>query len=412
MTDRRRTDPSGPESSKHITAIVIDDSAVVRKHLADTLTAGGIEVIATAGDPLFAWPKMEACWPDVIVLDVEMPHMDGITFLRKVMAERPTPVVMCSTLTAAGATTTLQALAEGAVAFVTKPKLGLRDFLTDSTNGLVAAVRSAAGANVRMLRPRTTTPAASTTSAPTAPPEAARGALEPTGRAAPAMSAERHSEFGTGAAFNSALAPLSALSGSAMDEATDRVIAIGSSTGGVQAIEAVLTALPRTTPGVVIVQHMPEAFTGAFAARLSGLCEMEVKEARDGDLVIEGQVLIAPGGRHMQLMRSGAQYVVAVRDGPLVNRHKPSVDVLFKSVAHCAGRNAIGVILTGMGDDGARGLLEMRRAGAATAAQDEASSVVWGMPREAIRLDAADNVLALGDVAHWLGSVSQATLSS
>ncbi len=405
MTNRRQADPKGPESSKHITAIVIDDSAVVRKHLADTLTAGGIEVIATAGDPLFAWPKMEACWPDVIVLDVEMPRMDGITFLRKVMAERPTPVVMCSTLTAAGATTTLQALAEGAVAFVTKPKLGLRDFLTDSTNGLVAAVRSAAGANVRMLRPRTVPPV-STTPAPT------RGTTNLTGAAPPQRFGAPHPESGTFAASNSALAPLSTLNASAMDETTDRVIAIGSSTGGVQAIEAVLTALPRTTPGVVIVQHMPEAFTDAFAARLSGLCEMEVKEARDGDRVIEGRVLIAPGGRHMQLMRSGAQYVVAVRDGPLVNRHKPSVDVLFKSVAHCAGRNAIGVILTGMGDDGARGLLEMRRAGAATAAQDEASSVVWGMPREAIRLDAADDVLALGDVAHWLGSVSQATLSS
>jgi two-component system chemotaxis response regulator CheB len=404
MALRQNLDLNVPESSRHITAIVIDDSAVVRKHLADTLTAGGIEVIATAGDPLFAWPKMEACWPDVIVLDVEMPRMDGITFLRKVMAERPTPVVMCSTLTAAGATTTLQALAEGAVAFVTKPKLGLRDFLTDATNGLVAAVRSAAGANVRMLGPRTV-PAVSMTPAPT------RGALNLTGAARPQRLGTPHPESGTNAALNSALAPLSTLNASAMDETTDRVIAIGSSTGGVQAIEAVLTALPRTTPGVVIVQHMPEAFTGAFAARLSGLCEMEVKEARDGDRVIEGRVLIAPGGRHMQLMRSGAQYIVAVRDGPLVNRHKPSVDVLFKSVAHCAGRNAIGVILTGMGDDGARGLLEMRRAGAATAAQDEASSVVWGMPREAIRLDAADDVLALGEVALWLGRASQATLA-
>ncbi len=404
MALRRNLDLNVPESSRHITAIVIDDSAVVRKHLADTLTAGGIEVIATAGDPLFAWPKMEACWPDVIVLDVEMPRMDGITFLRKVMAERPTPVVMCSTLTAAGATTTLQALAEGAVAFVTKPKLGLRDFLTDSTNGLVAAVRSAAGANVRMLRPRTV-PAVPMTPAPT------RGAMNLTGAARPQRLGTPHPESGTNAALKSALAPLSTLNASAMDETTDRVIAIGSSTGGVQAIEAVLTALPRTTPGVVIVQHMPEAFTGAFAARLSGLCEMEVKEARDGDRVIEGRVLIAPGGRHMQLMRSGAQYIVAVRDGPLVNRHKPSVDVLFKSVAHCAGRNAIGVILTGMGDDGARGLLEMRRAGAATAAQDEASSVVWGMPREAIRLDAADDVIALGEVALWLGRASQATLA-
>ena len=358
-------------SDKKITAIVVDDSAVVRKHLADTLTAGGIEVIATAGDPLFAWPKMEARWPDVIVLDVEMPRMDGISFLRKVMAERPTPVVMCSTLTAAGATTTLQALAEGAVSFVTKPKLGLRDFLLDPSNGLVAAVRAAAQAKVRQLVP------------------AAAHASAANKVNKPAVNWAAPSQHG------------------ALDETTERLIAIGSSTGGVQAIERVLTALPRTTPGIVIVQHMPESFTAAFASRLNNLCEMDVKEASDGDRVMPGRVLLAPGGRHMQLVRSGAQYLVVVRDGPLVNRHKPSVDVLFKSVAHHAGRNALGVILTGMGDDGARGLLEMRQAGARTAAQDEASCVVFGMPREAIRLGAADDVVALGDMAAWLGRVHQ-----
>jgi two-component system chemotaxis response regulator CheB len=357
---------------KKITAIVVDDSAVVRRHLSDTLTAGGIEVIATAGDPLFAWPKMEARWPDVIVLDVEMPRMDGISFLRKVMAERPTPVVMCSTLTAAGATTTMQALAEGAVSFVTKPKIGLRDFLGDPSNGLVAAVRAAANANVRPLvrRPAAAAPGP-------AAPNLASGAAMPVRVPTP-------------------------LAGRALHETTDRVIAIGSSTGGVQAIETVITALPRTTPGIVIVQHMPEAFTAAFAERLNGLCEMEVKEARDGDRVLPGRVLIAPGARHMQLARSGAQYVVVVRDGPLVNRHKPSVDVLFKSVAHSAGRNAVGVILTGMGDDGARGLLEMRQAGATTAAQDEATSVVFGMPREALRMGAASLALPLHGVAQWL----------
>ena len=358
-------------ADKKITAIVVDDSAVVRKHLADTLTAGGIDVIATAGDPLFAWPKMEARWPDVIVLDVEMPRMDGISFLRKVMAERPTPVVMCSTLTAAGATTTLQALAEGAVSFVTKPKLGLRDFLLDPSNGLVAAVRAAAQAKVQHLVPA-----------------AAQG---------------------SGARVVNKVAltrPVPSQSG-ALDETTERLIAIGSSTGGVQAIERVLTALPRTTPGIVIVQHMPESFTAAFAGRLNKLCEMDVKEACDGDRVMPGRVLLAPGGRHMQLVRSGAQYLVQVRDGPLVNRHKPSVDVLFKSVAHHAGRNALGVILTGMGDDGARGLLEMRQAGARTAAQNEASCVVFGMPREAIRLGAAVEVLPLDGVAAWLGQVQQ-----
>jgi two-component system, chemotaxis family, protein-glutamate methylesterase/glutaminase len=347
-------------TDKRITAFVVDDSAVVRTHLADTLTAGGIEVLGSASDPLFAWPKLQARWPDVIVLDVEMPRMDGISFLRQIMAERPTPVVMCSTLTAQGATTTMQALAEGAVSFVTKPKLGLRDFLTDPGNGLVASVRAAAQARVRALVPQ-----AARAAAPVARP------------------------------------PLPAPSASALAETTERIIAIGSSTGGVQAIETVLRELPRTTPGIVIVQHMPETFTGAFATRLNGLCAMEVREAKDGDRVIPGRVLIAPGGRHMQLQRSGAQYVVTVRDGPLVNRHKPSVDVLFKSVAQHAGANAVGVILTGMGDDGARGLLEMRRAGAPTAAQDEASCVVYGMPREAARLGAAGNVLPLAGIAGW-----------
>ena len=371
--------PAIPASSaqRPITAIVVDDSAVVRKHLADLLIAGGIDVIATASDPLFAWPKMAARWPDVVVLDVEMPRMDGISFLRQIMAERPTPVVMCSTLTEKGAATTLQALSEGAVSFVTKPKLGLRDFLGDPSNGLVAAVRAAAASNTRAMRPRTAPAAA----APTA-----------TSMAAVPMAA---------------LAPKAALG--AMAVTTDRLIAIGASTGGVQAIEAVLTALPRTTPGIVIVQHMPERFTGAMAARLNEMCTMEVKEAVDGDRVIDGRVLIAPGGRHMQLHRSGAQYQVSVRDGPLVNRHKPSVDVLFKSVAQCAGANALGVLLTGMGEDGARGLREMRDAGARTAAQDEASSVVFGMSREAIRLGAAEAVLPLSQVSTWLMQQSRQT---
>ncbi len=353
-------------AGKPITAIVVDDSAVVRKHLTELLTAGGIEVIATAQDPLFAWTKMQSRWPDVVVLDVEMPRMDGITFLRQIMAERPTPVVMCSTLTAAGATTTMQALAEGAVSFVTKPKIGLREFLDDGSNGLVAAVRAAARANVGAGRSRP---------APR-PAEAAQVA-----RAAPVRPLVTHG---------------------AMAETTDRLIAIGSSTGGVQAIETVLRALPRTAPGVIIVQHMPEKFTGAFATRLDGLCQMEVREAQDGDRVIAGRVLIAPGARHLKLLRSGAQYVVSVKDGPLVNRHKPSVDVMFRSVAQCAGANAVGAILTGMGDDGARGLLEMRQAGAPTVAQDESSSVVFGMPKAAIQLGAVRDVLHLQDIAAWL----------
>lgn len=350
-----------------IKAFVVDDSAVVRQHLAQTLVKGGIEVVGTAADPLFAWPKMTAAWPDVIVLDVEMPRMDGISFLRKIMAERPTPVVMCSTLTEQGCETTMQALAAGAVSFVTKPKSGLRDFLGDRGNGLVEAVKAAARANLGAFRQAAMAP-------------------RPAVRAAPAVGSS------TGA----------------MAVTTDRVVAIGVSTGGVQSTEVVLRQLDRTAPGIVMVQHMPEKFTASFAARLNTVCDLEVMEARDGDRVLNGRVLIAPGGRHMQLRRSGAQYVVEVRDGPLVNHHKPSVDVLFRSVAACAGRNALGIIMTGMGDDGARGLLEMRHAGAVTAAQDEASCVVFGMPAEAIRMGAAQDVVGLQDIAGWM--VRQAAL--
>ena len=363
--------------STAIKAMIVDDSAVVRKHLADLLEAAGIQVIATAADPLFALPKMRAQWPDVLVLDVEMPRMDGITFLQQLMAERPTPVVMCSTLTEAGCETTLQALAAGAVSFVTKPKLGLRDFLEDRSNGLVEAVRAAAKANLRALVRSS------------APPVRAPAASGPT----PAPRAMRP-------------APLAGAG--AMALTTDRVIALGLSTGGVQTLEVLMRALPGTLPGMVVVQHMPAQFTGALAARLNRLSELEVTEARDGDRVINGRVLIAPGGKHLSLKRSGAQYVVEVRDGPLINHHRPSVDVLFRSVARCAGRNAVGMILTGMGDDGARGLREMREAGAATAAQDEASSVVFGMPREAIKLGAAQQVLALDQAAAWLQRASQA----
>jgi len=358
-------------ASSRITAAVVDDSAVVRKHLTDLLTAGGIEVLFTAGDPLFAWPKLQARWPDVIVLDVEMPRMDGISFLRQIMATRPTPVVMCSTLTAAGAATTLQALAEGAVAFVTKPTIGLRDFLGDPANGLVAAVRSAAQARMSAVA-RPGQPPAPTAARP-APLPAQVVPTAPTASVAPILG-----------------------------QTTERILAIGASTGGVQAIERVLMALPRTAPGVLIVQHMPAQFTSAFAERLNSLCAMDVREAADGDRVMAGRVLIAPGGRHMQLRRSGAQYTVSVRDGPLVNRHRPSVDVLFRSVAQQAGRNAAAVLLTGMGDDGARGLLEVRQAGAATAAQDEHSCVVFGMPRAAIELGAAASTLPLDQVGPWL----------
>ncbi len=347
------------------TAFVVDDSAVVRQFLTEALASGGVQVLGSASDPLFAWTKMQTRWPDVIVLDVEMPRMDGITFLRKVMSERPTPVVMCSTLTERGCETTLQALAAGAVGFVTKPKIGLRDFLADRSNGLVTAVKAAARANLRAL--------------PAAPPGA-----------------------GASASAGADAAALSRAAPRALAATTDRVVAIGISTGGVQSIEPVLRALDRTCPGIVMVQHMPAGFTAAMAARLNAMVDVEVLEARDGDRVLNGRVLIAPGGRHLTLRRSGAQYQVQVRDGPLINHHRPSVDVLLRSVAQCAGRNAIGIVMTGMGDDGARGLLEMRHAGAITAAQDEASCVVYGMPAEALRHGGARDVVALHDIAGWI----------
>jgi two-component system chemotaxis response regulator CheB len=370
----------------NIQVMIVDDSAVVRKHLSDLLTAAGIEVIATAADPLFALPKMRARWPDVLVLDVEMPRMDGISFLRQLMAERPTPVVMCSTLTEAGCETTLQALAAGAVSFVTKPKLGLRAFLEDSSNGLVEAVRAAAGANLGAVM------------AGSKAVTAARAARSVTSSAPPL--------HGAASAGSNGAAPARPRS-DAMALTTDRVIALGLSTGGVQSLERVLPSLPRTLPGMVVVQHMPEKFTAQFAARLDRICEVEVVEARNGDRVINGRVLIAPGGRHLRLKRNGAQYVAEVMDGPLINHHRPSVDVLFRSVAQCAGANAVGLIMTGMGDDGARGLREMRDAGATTAAQDEASSIVYGMPKEALRLGAAETVLGLDAIAPWLVQVSQ-----
>lgn len=342
-----------------IKVMVIDDSAVVRQVVTGILESDpGLEVIGACADPIFASERMKIRWPDVILLDVEMPRMDGITFLKKLMQEHPTPVVICSTLTEAGAATSVEALSAGAVTIVTKPKVGLKQFLSESAVELTNVVRHAARVNV--------------------------------GRLAARSKQERI------AAKNSADVMLAAPTATrAMSQTTEQIIAIGTSTGGTQALEAVLTALPAVCPGIVVVQHMPPQFTGAFAARLNGLCEIGVREAKDNDRVVPGSALIAPGGKHMMLKRSGAQYYVEVREGPAVNRHCPSVDVLFRSVAKCAGRNALGVIMTGMGDDGARGLKEMRDAGAHTVAQDEASCVVFGMPKEAIKLDAADRVVPL-----------------
>ena len=337
-----------------IKVLVVDDSAVVRQVVAALLGRDpGIEVIAAVADPILAIARMNVQWPDVIVLDIEMPRMDGITFLKKIMAERPTPVVICSTLAEKGAETSMAALAAGAVAIITKPKLGLKQFLEDA---LVSVVKAAARANMAVLRGAT-----------------------PRHTADVILSASDKS--------------------SALIQTTERVVALGTSTGGTQALEAVLTALPRVTPGIVIVQHMPEKFTAAFAQRLNSLCQIEVKEAQNNDRVSNSRALIAPGGKHMLLKRNGAQYHVEVIDGPLVNRHRPSVDVLFRSVAKCAGANALGVIMTGMGDDGAVGLLEMRQAGARTVAQDEASCVVYGMPKEAVKRGGVEKMVPLSAIA-------------
>ena len=379
-----------------IKVALIDDSAVVRKHLSDLLTKAGIEVLFTAQDPLFAWPKMQAHWPDVVVLDVEMPRMDGISFLKQIMSHRLTPVVMCSTLTEVGCETTLQALEAGAVGFVTKPKAGLKDFLEEGANGLVDAVKAAARANLRAMPLRS---ASAPITRPNAGMPTAGAQAMPAGKDLPGVPRPQPM-------LQRQMPPVPGSPG-AMATTTDRLIAMGLSTGGVQTMEAILTTLPRTTAGIVIVQHMPEAFTASLAQRLNSLCEMEVLEARDGDRVLTGRVLIAPGGKHMRVERHGAQYRVRVTDGPLVKRHRPSVDVMLKSVAQSAGRNALGMLLTGMGDDGALGLLEMRQAGALTIAQDEASSVVWGMPAEAIKLGAAQHVVGLSGMANWMMKFSE-----
>jgi len=348
---------------KKINVLVVDDSAVVRQVLQGILESdSAIKVIAAASDPLFAMEKMKKQWPDVIVLDVEMPRMDGITFLKKIMAERPTPVVICSSLTVKGTETTVQALAAGAVDIITKPQVGLKNFLHSWALLLMGAVLAAAAARVGKIRP------------------SARAEVQ----AAPKLSAD---------------AILSAPSSHSMAKTTERIVAIGTSTGGTQALEKVLIALPRVSPGIVIVQHMPEKFTASFAERLNSMCEVEVKEARHNERVIPGLVLLAPGGKHMLLKRSGAYYHVEVIDGPVVNRHCPSVDVLFRSVAKFAGKNALGIIMTGMGDDGARGLKEMHDAGALTIAEDESSCVVYGMPKEAVKLGAVDKSVTLESIA-------------
>lgn len=344
-----------------IRVLVVDDSALVRQALIEILTSDpDIEVMAAASDPYHAASHMAEEIPDVITLDIEMPRMDGLTFLRKIMAQHPLPVIICSTLTEAGSETMLRALEYGAVDIITKPKLGAKQFLDESRIRICDAVKGAAKAKMRMRIP--------------APPIQVQ----------PKLSAD---------------AVLPGPTGKAMFSTTEKVVLVGASTGGTEALRVFLEALPSDCPGVAIVQHMPENFTAAFSKRLDSICRVTVKEAKDNDTMLRGQALIAPGNKHMLLKRSGARYYVEVKDGPLVRRHRPSVDVLFRSGARYAGKNAVGVIMTGMGDDGAEGMREMKDTGAYTIAQDEASCVVFGMPQEAIKLGGVDKILPLDDIA-------------
>lgn len=352
-----------------IRVLVVDDSATVRQTMKDVLESDpDIEVIATAADPYIAASHMMREAPDVIMLDVEMPRMDGLTFLDRIMHQHPLPVVMCSSLTTAGSETAISALERGAVDIITKPQVGTRQFLEESRVRICDVVKSAAQARLAKIR----------AVVHAAPPPVIK-------TPAPKLTAD---------------VMLAKASGSnAMIQTTERIVAIGASTGGTEALRELLVALPADAPGIVIVQHMPEKFTAAFAKRLDTLCQITVKEAVDNDSVLRGQALIAPGNRHMMLKRSGARYCVEIRDGPLVCRHRPSVDVLFRSAARYGGRNVVGVILTGMGDDGSRGMREMKDAGAYNIAQDEASCVVFGMPQEAIKAGAIDKVMSLNLIA-------------
>jgi len=344
---------------KKIRVLIIDDSALVRKTLNDLLsTDPDIEIMGTASDPYVAADKIKAEIPDVITLDVEMPRMDGITFLKKIMTQRPIPIIICSTLTEKGAETAFKALEYGAVEIITKPKIGTKKFLEESRVRLCDAVKAASKVHVKKIIPKQKIP--------------------------PKLSAD---------------VVLAKSVSHAMVKTTEKIVAVGASTGGTEALSVFLEALPQDAPGIVIVQHMPEKFTASFAKRLNASCKVTVKEAENNDTILRGRVLIAPGNFHLLLKRSGARYHVQIKSGPLVSRHRPSVDVLFRSTARYAGANAIGVIMTGMGDDGAQGMLEMKQAGALTFAQDEKTSVVFGMPQEAIKKGGVHRILPLQKIA-------------
>ncbi|HNV60277.1 MAG TPA: chemotaxis response regulator protein-glutamate methylesterase [Rhodoferax sp.] len=342
-----------------VKVFVVDDSAVVRQALAHMLAGNAeVELIGSAPNPLLAMDMMRKNPPDVLLLDIEMPGMDGLTFLRQIMSGTPIPTVICSTLSTEGSKVALEALSAGAVAVLAKPKLGLRQHLEDSRREMIQTLKTAAKSKPRLRA----------------------GGAEPV-------------------AARPAGAPRAPVLGSVHAFAMNKPVVIGSSTGGTQALELVLTSLPADAPGIAITQHMPEKFTAMYAKRLDGICAMNVREAKDGDRLERGVVLIAPGGLHMQLRKNAGQYYVHVVDGPPVNRHKPSVDVLFRSASECGGRDVLGIILTGMGDDGARGMKVLHDGGARTIAQNEETCVVFGMPKEAIKLQAVDDILPLEQVA-------------
>jgi two-component system chemotaxis response regulator CheB len=349
-------------AARKIRVLIVDDSASVRQMLTQILESDpAIEVSGVASDPYIAVERIRQIPPDVITLDVEMPRMDGLTFLDRIMSQHPIPTVICSTLTESGSEVALQALERGAVDIITKPKVGTREFFEESRFRICETIKSAAGA--RLKKHRINRPV----------------------HVAPKLTAD-------------AVLDRPPVNG-AMIQTTEKVVVVGASTGGTEALREFLEAMPADCPGIAIVQHMPENFTARFAERLNQTCRPTVKEAANGDSVIRGQALIAPGNRHLLLKRSGARYYVEVNDGPLVSRHRPSVDVLFRSAARYAGRNSVGVIMTGMGDDGARGMLEMKQAGAVNVAQDEHSCIVFGMPAEAIKLGGVDRVLPLERIA-------------
>jgi two-component system chemotaxis response regulator CheB len=345
---------------KKIKVLIVDDSASVRQVMKEILESDPeIQVMAVASDPYVAVERIKHETPDVITLDIEMPRMDGLTFLEKIMSQHPIPVVICSTLVGGQSDSALAALEKGAVDIITKPKIGAREFFEESRVRICDVVKSAARARVPKQRTVRL-------------------------HAAPKLTAD---------------AVLAKPTSNALIQTTEKVVAVGASTGGTEALREFLEAMPLDAPGIVIVQHMPEEFTARFAQRLDTTCRISVKEAADNDSVIRGQALIAPGNKHLLLKRSGARYFVEVKEGPLVSRHRPSVDVLFRSAARYGGRNVVGVIMTGMGDDGASGMLEMKEAGAFNIAQNEASCVVFGMPAEAIKKGGVDRVMPLGAIA-------------